>query len=563
MSHTGLTLPRSDPAPRPDLATAPARTALARGLRIADLLAVMVLIAVAVVVVTTFRDFGLGWDDYTHAEYGGLLMRLYGSGFTDRRALSFVNLYAYGGGFDMFAALVAKVTALPIFEARRLAGGLVGLAGLGITWRLARGLGGPLAGFIAVTLLAACPLYLGHMFMNPKDVPFAVAMLAATLGFVHAFSEYPKPSVPTIALLGLGLGLSFGTRVMGALAAMPAIAAFGLIVVVEARRTEFRAALRRAGVFVLRLLPALVIGYALMALIWPWSVVSPLNPLRALVYFSHFFEKPWDELFDGTARLVIDMPRTYVPMLLGLKLPEILWVLGVAGVVAALVVAMRRDGPLNRRASLVFLAVSVLFPVLFTVVTRPAMYNGVRHMLFVIPPLAILAGLVGALLIDRLGGGPARRALTAAVLLALGLAHPVAAMVRLHPYEYTYFNPIAGGVRGADGRFMLDYWGLSMKQASELLLDRVAKERIQPPPKHKWKVAVCGPERTVQVSLGPGYKLDWKPAGADFAISLAEFYCAKLDAPVIAEVTRDDVVYARVYDLRSHPVADLLTRPPP
>ncbi|MGB7771288.1 MAG: hypothetical protein WBL43_05485, partial [Pseudolabrys sp.] len=60
---------------------------------IADRIAVGVLAAVVVVALATFRDYGLGWDDYTHSQYGDLLLKLYGSGFADQRALSFVNLY--------------------------------------------------------------------------------------------------------------------------------------------------------------------------------------------------------------------------------------------------------------------------------------------------------------------------------------------------------------------------------------------------------------------------------------------------------------------------------------
>ena len=51
-----------------------------------------------------------------------------------------------------------------------------------------------------------------------------------------------------------------------------------------------------------------------MALLWPWSVVDPLNPLRAIETFSHFFEKPWQELFDGALIEPPDMPRSYVPI---------------------------------------------------------------------------------------------------------------------------------------------------------------------------------------------------------------------------------------------------------
>src|SRR6201994_1277018 len=99
--------------------------------RTCDDLAVFVLAAVAVVAGLTFRDYGLGWDDYTHAEYADLLLRMYGSGFRDTAALSFANLYMYGGGFDMIAALLHKVIPLELFETRRLVGAIVGVIGFG------------------------------------------------------------------------------------------------------------------------------------------------------------------------------------------------------------------------------------------------------------------------------------------------------------------------------------------------------------------------------------------------------------------------------------------------
>src|SRR5712692_404231 len=98
--------------------------------RTCDDLAIFVLAAVALIASLTFRDYGLGWDDYTHAQYGDLLLSLYSSGFHDTRALSFVNLYLYGGGFDMAAALIAKLLPFDLFETRRLLGAAVGIAGI-------------------------------------------------------------------------------------------------------------------------------------------------------------------------------------------------------------------------------------------------------------------------------------------------------------------------------------------------------------------------------------------------------------------------------------------------
>src|SRR3954465_3153924 len=171
-----------------------------------DRLARAALAVLTTVALLTFRDYGLGWDDYTHAQYGDLLLSLYSSGFHDTRALSFVNLYMYGGGFDMAAALVAKVLPFTLFETRRLLGGAVGLIGMIAVWRLGRRTGGPLGGLLAVALLAACPLYVGHMFINAKDAPFAVATAVLLLGLLRSCEEYPRPSLATIALIGIGFG---------------------------------------------------------------------------------------------------------------------------------------------------------------------------------------------------------------------------------------------------------------------------------------------------------------------------------------------------------------------
>ncbi len=76
-------------------------------------------------------------------------------------------------------------------------------------------------------------------------------------------------------------------------------------------------------------MPAALLAYAVMALVWPWAVIDPLNPFRAIEYFSHFFEEPWQELFDGRLISVPDMPRSYLPTLFALKLPEVVLAAGI------------------------------------------------------------------------------------------------------------------------------------------------------------------------------------------------------------------------------------------
>ena len=146
---------------------------------------------------------------------------------------------------------------------------------------------------------------------------------------------------------------------------------------------------------------------------------------------------------------------------------------------------------------------------------------------------------------------------------AFGLALPLAEMIRLHPYQYTHFNFIAGTVRDADSRFMLDYWGLAFKQASDGLREQLVEREEVPPEGRKWKVAVCGPQRPAQVALGPDFTIGWDSHAADFAMTLGEFYCKGLNAPVMLEIKRDDVVFARVYDIRGRTISSLLSIPAP
>src|SRR6202023_2688284 len=320
----------------------------------------------------------------------------------DTHALSFANLYMYGGGFDMAAALLHKVIPLELFETRRLLGAIVGVIGLAVTWRLGRRVSGPLGGLVTLLLLVLCPTFYGHMFMNPKDAPFAVSMVILMLGLVRLAGEYPSPSPPTILIVGLGAGLSIGCRILGGLALVYAVAGFIPLFLEEIRTHSAREAAHRFVHVVYVLLPGLILGYLVMGLIWPWSIMEPGNPFHALTYFSSFFEKPWKEMFDGALVSVPDMPWSYLPTLFALQLPEVLLGLGIAGVVIALTSLSRTDVSARRKTILLMLTSATTLPLLVAMVKRPALYNGIRHFIFVIPPMAVLGGVAFTWLMDWL-----------------------------------------------------------------------------------------------------------------------------------------------------------------
>jgi hypothetical protein len=401
------------------------------------------------------------------------------------------------------------------------------------------------------------------MFMNPKDAPFAVAMAVLLLGFVRLAEEYPSPSPRTVLLVGTGAGLALGMRVLGGLALLYALAGLVPLVAADVKTHGARAAANRLAGVIYTLLPGLAFGYLLMGLVWPWAILDPLNPVKAIGYFAQFFEKPWKEMFDGALVAVPDMPWTYLPKQLSLRLPDLMLALAGIGAVGTLFLQTRGRLPAARRAVLLLIVTAALLPIIIAMIKRPALYNGVRHFVFVTPPLAVLAGLAFGWILTWAGERGRAATAAAAMLFAAGLAVPLIDMTRLHPYQYTHFNRAAGSVRAADNRYMLDYWGLAFKQASDELIARIAARSEQPPRGRKWKIAVCGPQRPAQVALGPDFTIGWDSQGADFAMMLDEFYCQRLAAPVIVEIARDGVVFARVYDIRGRNIPSLLAIPAP
>ncbi len=115
----------------------------------------------------------------------------------------------------------------------------------------------------------------------------------------------------------------------------------------------------------------------------------------------------------------------------------------------------------------------------------------------------------------------------------------------------------------AHDRYMLDYWGLAFKQAAIELRTRLDAAGAHAPNGRRWVVAICGPQAPAEVDLGSQFETTYDQKQADFAMALGTFYCRHLQAPVMATIVREGVVYATVYDFPRRANEKLLTIPPP
>lgn len=126
-----------------------------------------------------------------------------------------------------------------------------------------------------------------------------------------------------------------------------------------------------------------------------------------------------------------------------------------------------------------FLLLGAAVPVGRTLIPGFPHYDGVRHFLEFLPPLAVLAALGLSTCVRLLAGpGPALRAARAAAF-GLALLPGVLASAATHPNGICYFNALAGGLSGAQARGILDatdYWGNSYWQALGWLERRAEPE---------------------------------------------------------------------------------------
>jgi len=504
-----------------------------------DRWAMRLLALVALISAITVIDYGVTWDEDVHAYYGNLVVEYYASGFTDLRALSWWNLYLYGAAFDALADLLARVSPLGLYETRHFLNFIVGLLGLLGTWKLARVVAGPRVALWALAFLAAAPTYYGHSFNNPKDVPFAAGMIWSVYYIVRIVKGLPKPALRDVLLFGVVTGLAAGVRVGGFIVFGYLAVGVGLYALVRA--VDERSVLRLVkdgwtGVWRI-VLPALLVLYPVMLLAWPWAQQNPLlNPYLALTEFSHH-TYPWKTLFAGGYYEADELPWTYLPTHILLKVPE----LAVAMFALSLALGLLAfggglAGPRETRVQRLHAALpaflvgfAAIFPIVYAVAVRVTLFDGMRHFLFVVPPICVVA----AIGFDRVLLWLQPRPWKAAIYAGLGayIAYHGTVMARLHPNEYVYYNAFIGGTEGAEGLFKLDYWGNSYAEAVHGLVEKLREDYGDEFESRSFKVRVCGPKAPASYYFPANFEMTSDNGEADFVIAMTAYVPAGIMTP--------------------------------
>ncbi|HMU93817.1 MAG TPA: hypothetical protein PKE43_12465 [Anaerolineales bacterium] len=287
---------------------------------------------------------------------------------------------------------------------------------------------------------AAPELYIQKYFTLFLRLRAVFFLLSSFFFLFHKSFRSLHPSAFTRSVYpSVFLGFTSSLRVLGPFA--------GLIVAYYALRKHGRKSIPT-------LIAYAVTAIIIMYLTWPYLWTNPLGNFIASIKTMSLYPWSGQVLFNGQQFASTELPASYLPVLLGLQLTEPLWALTLIGVVVA---GIR----LREKRELIELSILwLILPLFGFIVMRTALYDNFRQVFFILPPLFWLAGVA----IEQV-----KRPAFQMALIVLAALPGIVDGIRLHPYEYIYYNRFIGGVDGAQGRFELDYWGASYREAAEFV----------------------------------------------------------------------------------------------
>jgi len=430
---------------------------------------ILILLTINILIgVFTFRDYGLSWDEPLFYDYANALGYAYSPREWFSGDFDLENAYgASGSDHANRGPAYLLLARQPVYlleslgadraSAWHLVNFLAFQLGVYFLYRFALRWMKPWPAAASAALFSAQPLLWGHAFINPKDIPFLTFFLASVcLGFEMADQWADKTQndkrgggfVEAI-MPALVLGFAASIRVLGPLAGL--LVSIYALIRLKPRLYLFSRLLVYASLAVL-----------VMFLTWPYLWENLLaNFGRAFVFMS---DNPTNlsVLFGGQVYRAGELPRRYLPFYLTMTLTEPVWLLFAAGFIVSIWKKAKRTLTNEQFITAILTLAWFVLLVIYAVLKRPAMYDGMRHFLFILPPVFVFAGLALDWLFEKI-----KLHWVSALLVSALLAPGIVNAIQLHPYQYAYYNSFKGGTRGVFRNYETEFWLTCYKEAVE------------------------------------------------------------------------------------------------
>jgi hypothetical protein len=301
---------------------------------------------------------------------------------------------------------------------------LTASAGLVIVFLLGKAMFNSTAGLVAEIFMVFFPRFVAHAQYNAKDVPVMVFSMLSLLFLYSGARGDGKRSW----FLG---GVTFAIAVTTNLDGLFLLPIFFIPWLISSRFPNLNVSSPRWLDFCMFLYPAVLFIF----LFWPALWSNPLQLWSSVVRFSKNWEPGVEVLYLGKTYPVGDVPWHYLPLHLVAVTP----VFSVAAIAVGMAVVIQR---LFRRQSAFeygLLCCWLLIPIIARTLPGTINFDGMRHVFFVVPAMAVLAGVGVKSLLDWWDQRQGSKASAAMVGLAI-VAWSCWQTVESHPHQGSYLN---------------------------------------------------------------------------------------------------------------------------
>ncbi len=418
-------------------------------------------------------DAGISGDEDKHVEQAVSVYNYFATQGADTSYMTsrYGPFQYYNISFDVLLHVINKAFHIDtIYEVRHALTAICGWLAILFAGLFARRLAGWRAGTFAMILLFITPVFLGHCYNNPKDIPFAMAYAMSLYYIIRMVAEYPAPRISTAILTAIGIGLSLNVRIGGLLqiAYLFFFIALKHLSATKVRELFAAESMKRIVHLLVMLSGISIIAYIIGIIFWPYAIESPIaHPIDALTNMTNFTTS-LRQVFDGKYLWSDSVPWYYAIKYMSITIPLVVFIGW------GLFIFIKKKNKRKDYNLFVFIALfATIFPVVYIIYKKSNVYGGWRHLLFVFIFLAVLAATGYEKLLVRF-----KKTLyigIASILIAGCMFHPIRHIIRNHPNEYVYFNEFSGGVNKAVGKYELDYYYTSLRTGADWLLENRLK----------------------------------------------------------------------------------------
>jgi len=317
-------------------------------------------------------------------------------------------------------------------------------------------------GLLGAFFLIISPRIFAHSFYNPKDIPFLGAYVISIYTLL-VFLE--KKNILTAILHGFAIGVLCSIRTPG-LVIIP-ITLFFFFFDLFLAKEHWKSYLNACALLLLMIILAAACVY------WftPNLYTDPIA--NFLQTFNTMKQYPWNDyqLYLGK-NITNQIPWHYSIVWFSVSSPLFYVLLFILGSIALFARSLKSKTYEHFRSmrDLYLIGMCGVLPIAVVILMKSVLYTDNRQMYFVYPPLLLISLYGFEVLIEKIRQKTLHWQLFTAIILIAGLAYPVYFMIRYHPYQYTYFNVLAGYKMSiVKQNFGLDTWGVSVMNSLQYI----------------------------------------------------------------------------------------------